>query len=399
MAIDFSLMQQATKESEPANVLAGPPRACRRALLIASFPDSILTFREALMNALIASGLEVHVAAPGIMATPGLAEALSRKGIVAHDIPLARTGTNPLADLRLVWSLWRLMRNIRPAMTLGYTIKPVVYGSIAAWLAGVPRRFALVTGLGYAFTGERQGLMKRVITQLYRFALARVHKVFFQNPDDEALFRALAILRPGASTVVVNGSGVDVQAFSVAPLPAGNPGFLMIGRLLGDKGVREYVGAARRIKEDFPSATFRLVGWIDANPDAILQAELDAWKSEGIIEYLGRLSDVRTAIANCAVYVLPSYREGTPRTVLEAMAMGRAVVTTDAPGCRETVVDGYNGFLVPVKSVDDLEQAMRRFIDSPELVARMGACSRLVAEEKYDVQAVNAVMLREMGQV
>jgi glycosyltransferase involved in cell wall biosynthesis len=289
------------------------------------------------------------------------------------------------------------MRRIRPDVVLAYTIKPVIYGSLAAAVAGVPRRFALVTGLGYAFTGERGGLLTGLIRRLYRIALERVHKVFFQNPDDQALFRQLGILRNGTPSVVVNGSGVDVGDYAVGPLPEGPARFLMIGRLLGDKGVREYAEAARRVRAVHPEAGFGLVGWIDENPDAIAQSELDAWVAEGCIEFEGRLADVRPAIAACSVYVLPSYREGTPRTVLEAMAMGRPIITTDAPGCRETVVDGDNGFLVPVKSVDALVGAMLRFIDDPGLAPRMGARSRRVAEDKYDVHKVNEVMLREMG--
>ena len=161
--------------------------------------------------------------------------------------------------------------------------------------------------------------------------------------------------------------------------------------------MREYAQAARRVRAVHPAVRCVLVGWIDSNPNSIAQAELDTWINEGSVEFLGRLADVRPAIADSSVYVLPSYREGTPRTVLEAMAMGRAVITTDAPGCRETVVDGDNGFLVPVKSVDELEQAMLKFINDPALALRMGQRSRQVAEDKYDVHKVNAVMLREMG--
>ncbi|MFD2405045.1 glycosyltransferase [Azorhizophilus paspali] len=172
---------------------------------------------------------------------------------------------------------------------------------------------------------------------------------------------------------------------------------MLIARLLGDKGVREYAAAARQVKNRCPAALFSLVGWIDDNPDAIGQAELDGWLADGTLHYLGRLDDVRPAIAACSVYVLPSYREGTPRTVLEAMAMGRAVITTDAPGCRETVVDGDNGFRVPVKAVDELVWAMQRFVEEPALAVRMGARSRQLAEEKYDVQRINARLLQEMG--
>ncbi|UGV31824.1 glycosyltransferase family 4 protein [Halopseudomonas aestusnigri] len=368
-------------------------------LLIASFPDSLIKFRGPLLRALVAKGLDVHVAAPHLVDVPDIRTELEALGITLHDISLNRTGTNPVADLATVAELWQLMRRSRADYVLGYTIKPVIYGSMAAWLAGVPNRFALVTGLGYAFTGEasgKRGLLRKLIQRLYRFGLSKSRKVLFQNPDDEALFRQLQLLPADIPSCVVNGSGVDVADYALAPLPQ-NPSFLLIARLLGDKGVREYAQAARKVKAQYPDSIFRLVGWIDDNPDAIGQLELDEWVSSGTVEFLGKLADVRPAIADCNVYVLPSYREGTPRTVLEAMAMGRPVITTDAPGCRETVTDGDNGFLVSVMAVDELAAAMVRFIESPELVASMGERSRLVAEQKYDVHRVNEFMLGEMG--
>ena len=367
-------------------------------LLIASLAESLINFRGPLIAALQARGLQVHVAAPDLPKGDPIREQLQARGVVVHSVPLRRTGTNPVADAQTLWALWRLMRRVRPELVLAYPVKPVIYGARAAWLAGVPQRFALITGLGYSFQQQGQGsALQAMVQQLYALALARVRCVFFQNPDDQALFLQRALVAPGARTCVVNGSGVDVAAFSVAPLPPEAPSFLLIARLLGDKGLREYVQAARRIRAVHPGVRCALVGWIDFNPDAISQAELDSWVNEGSVEFLGRLSDVRPAIADCSVYVLPSYREGTPRTVLEAMAMGRAIITTDAPGCRETVVDGDNGFLVSVKSVDALEQAMLKFIEAPTLAARMGTRSRQIAEEKYDVHKVNAVMLREMG--
>jgi glycosyltransferase involved in cell wall biosynthesis len=198
-------------------------------------------------------------------------------------------------------------------------------------------------------------------------------------------------------STVLTGSGIDTQAFAFVPPPPGPTTFLLIARLLGDKGVREYVAAARILTRKYPHAVFQLVGWIDTNPDAIRPDELNEWIKEGAIEYLGRLNDVQPAIAACSVYVLPSYREGTPRTVLEAMAIGRPIVTTDAPGCRETVVHEDNGLLVAVKSVDQLVAAMQRFLDDPKLAARMGRRSREIAETKFDVRNVSAVMLKEMG--
>lgn len=370
-------------------------------LLIAGYADSLLNFRGPLLDALLAGDSTVHVAAPALLPGSPARQQLEARGLQVHDIPLRRTGMNPLADFATLLHLLRLMRRIRPTHVLGYTIKPVIYGSIAARLAGVPHRFALITGLGYAFQGQedgdnRRGLLRSLVQHLYRLALGGAHKVFFQNPDDEALFRSLGILQPATPSCVVNGSGVDVAQFAVSPLPA-EPRFLLIARLLGDKGVRQYVQAARQVQTRHPEVQFGLVGWIDENPDAIRQAELVSWVAEGVVDYLGRLEDVRPAIASCSVYVLPSYREGTPRTVLEAMAMGRAIITTDAPGCRETVEDGENGFLVPIKAVDELTVAMLRFVEQPELAAQMGARSRQIAEEKYDAHRVSAKMLEEMG--
>jgi glycosyltransferase involved in cell wall biosynthesis len=369
-------------------------------LVIASLAESLLNFRGHLLSAMTARGFEVHVAAPGLSESTRWFDELKSRGYQVHDIALSRAGTNPWADFRSLLSLWKLMRQLQPDAILCYTVKPVIYGTIAGWLAGIQRRFALITGLGYAFTGETagaRGAVRHVVQGLYRFALTRSHKVFFQNPDDQLLFRQHGLLRACTPSVVVNGSGVDLERFAVAPLPVGASHFLLIARLLGDKGIREYAQAAQRIRAIHQDVRFSLVGWIDENPDAITQAELDAWIIAGDLVYIGRLEDVRPAIAACSVYVLPSYREGTPRTVLEAMAMGRPIITTHAPGCRETVAEGENGFLVPVRSVDALVEVMQRFIQDSNLASRMGKRSRELVEEKYDVHKVNAVMLKEMG--
>ncbi|WP_198649889.1 glycosyltransferase family 4 protein [Zobellella maritima] len=369
-------------------------------LLIASYPDSLIKFRGPLIDALLDKGLDVHVAVPDLAETNEIYHTLTDKHVIVHTIGLQRTGINPVVDLGSIIELYQLMRSIAPTYVLGYTAKPVIYGSLAAWLARIPHRFVLITGLGYAFTGEgyggRRGLIKAVVQLLYRFALEWVEKAFFQNPDDEGLFRQQGILPAAVPSCIINGSGVDVVEYRQAPFPS-SPCFLLIARLLGDKGVREYALAAEQVKQHFPQVQFQLVGWIDDNPDAITQKELDTWVKQGTVVYLGKLSDVRQAIAGCSVYVLPSYREGTPRTVLEAMAMGRPVITTDAPGCRETVKEGDNGFLVPVKGVAELISAMEQFIIHPELMARMGQRSREIVEEKYDVHMVNSIMLSDMG--
>ncbi|WP_346795489.1 glycosyltransferase family 4 protein [Halomonas sp. Bachu 37] len=373
----------------------------RRFLLVAGSSYSLVNFRGPLVQALIETGLEVHAAAPGLHEDPATRRQLEAWGAVTHDIPMQRTGLNPWRDLLTLQALYRLMRRIQPQTVLGYTIKPVVYGMLAAWLAGVTRRYALITGLGYAFAGEARGkraLVFQVVKRLYSLALNNTDRVFFQNPDDEGLFRETGILSDRVPSQVLNGSGVDMNHFALAPLPSGPPRFLLVARLLGDKGVRQYASAARIIKQQHPEMVFQLAGDIDSNPDTITQEELDTWVREGSIEHLGWLSDVRPAIAECSVYVLPSfYREGTPRSVLEAMSMGRAVITTDAPGCRETVIEGENGYLVPVKDVDALVEAMQHFIDRPELVQTMGQRSHEIVQDRYDVHKVNAVMLEAMG--
>lgn len=375
-------------------------------LIIASYPVSILKFRGALIKALQDKGFEIHVAAPEFEVYPEERDSLIALGYTVHDIPMQRTGTNPLNDAKTLSALYLLMKKIKPSHIMGYTIKPVIYGSLAAKLARVPHRFALITGLGYAFQGAdeqdyKKSNLQKIMHKLYSVALASTHKVFFQNPDDEALFRTMKILQPKAATTVVNGSGVDISEYSVQPFVTIDdmliPRFLLIARLLGDKGVREYAQAAKIIKDKYPQAQFDLVGWIDDNPDAIEQKELDNWINEGLFNFWGKLDDVKPAIAASSIYVLPSYREGTPRTVLEAMAMGRPIITTDAPGCRETVIDGYNGYLVPVKAVEELAAAMERFIVNPKLIIEMGKASRQLVEEKFDVDAVNQSMLEAMG--
>jgi glycosyltransferase involved in cell wall biosynthesis len=281
-----------------------------------------------------------------------------------------------------------------------YTAKPVIYGLIAARVAGVPFRAAMITGLGSALAGgptRRQSALSHLLRGMYSIALRHAHVVFFQNPDDEQLFRRLRLVRSGQTIVRINGSGVDLAHYAVAPLPPGRITFLMICRLLRDKGVMEYVEAAKLVRGLRNDCRFQLLGPLDTNPTAITRDQLDAWIAEGAIEYLGDTADVRPFLADAHVCVLPSYGEGMPRSVLEAMSMGRAIVTTDVPGCRETVVPGVNGWLVAPRQVDGLASAMLRILEEPGDIERMGAASRQIAEQRFDVHAVNRVILDAMG--
>jgi glycosyltransferase involved in cell wall biosynthesis len=366
--------------------------------VIGSFADSLINFRGPLLQAMVDRGHRVVACAPA--APAAVVDALAATGVAYRDVPLKRAGMRLDQDLRALYSLVRLFQELRPDVVLTYTIKPVTYGLLAARFSRVPRRFAMITGLGYAFiaAGLRARLVGAAARRLYRWSLEGADRVFFQNPDDQALFEELRLLRAPDQTVMINGSGVDLEAFRPTPLPGQPASFLLIARLLQEKGVREYVEAARQMRAKGVRATFHLVGWLDeGNPAAISKQELHGWIADGVIHYHGQLDDVRPAIAKASVYVLPSYREGTPRTVLEAMAMGRPIVTTDAPGCRATVQHGVNGFLVPIKDASSLAQAMELFVKKPDLAQTMGRESRRIAEERYNVHQVNSVILEAMG--
>lgn len=365
-------------------------------VVIGSFAESLVNFRGHLLRKMIERGHEVLACAP--VASLDIQEKLKDIGVIYRDIFIDRSGLNPVRDIHTLCSLISLFREVMPDMILGYTIKPVVYGSLAGRMAGVPHIFSMITGLGYAFSsgGIKKQLIGAVVRFLYKLSMGVNTCVFFQNQDDRDLFIRLGLLRGFEQAVLINGSGVDVNFFQPVPFPE-KVSFLLIARLIKEKGVLEYTQAARIVKAKHPQAKFCLVGWIDKGPTAISRDELESWVKEGAVEYLGKLDDVRPAIANSSVYALPSYKEGTPRTVLEVMAMGRPIITTDAPGCRETVNNGENGFLVPIRNANALAERMEYFIKHPELISKMGQKSRMIAVEKYDVHKVNEVVLGAMG--
>ncbi|WP_419786400.1 glycosyltransferase family 4 protein [Pseudodesulfovibrio sp.] len=368
--------------------------------VIGGFAPSLLNFRGPLLARLVGLGHEVHALAPAHI--PDVSPQLEAMGVDYSMYPLARRGMNPLADLGTLLHLKQALFRIRPDLILSYGFKPVVYGSLAArmaWVGQKKRVYGLIAGLGYAFTRDK-GLKRRLLFSLakgmYRAGLKSCDGVIFQNPDDRAFFEQLGVLEEQTKATVVPGSGVDLNWFAPAPLPT-SPVFLCLARLVRSKGVAQFAQAAARLKEKYPEAVFRLVGPHEEGGDAVTAQEIAAWKAEGALEILDAVEDVRPFIAGASAYVLPSfYREGVPRSILEALAMGRAVVTTDAPGCRETVIPGENGFLVQPKDVDELTTAMERLIVEPELARRMGEASRALAEEKFDVDKVNDAMLAFM---
>jgi glycosyltransferase involved in cell wall biosynthesis len=285
-------------------------------------------------------------------------------------------------------------------VVFAYTIKPVTFGMIAAKLAFVPKRFGLITGLGYLFIDDgsrRQRLVRSVAWPLMRLGTSCSTAIFVQNPDDARDLRAHRVV--GRHTPIRRfwGSGVDMAEFERRPLPGGRPVFLMVARLLRDKGVCEFVEAARIVKRAHPDARFLLVGPPDPNPAGVPLEQVEGWRREGVVEVVGGVDDVRPYLEACHVFVLPSYREGTPRSVLEAMAVGRAIITTDAPGCRTTVEVGVNGFLVPPRTVESLARYLTRYLNDRSLLERHGEGSAALVEERFDVRRVNAAMLDAMG--
>lgn len=342
-------------------------------------------------------GHEVVACAP--KGSDPLRSDLAKIGVSYHCLPLYRTGLNPLQDLYSLWYLTRFFQSHRPDVVLSYTIKPIVYGSIGAKLAGIKTISSMITGCGSVFNSETlsQRLFGRLARSLYRLGLSSNRVVFFQNPDDLRTFIEGRIVTETNHPTLINGSGVDLDFYAPVPFPS-TISFLLIARLLRAKGIAYYAEAAKQLKARYPQAKFVLIGWMDNSSRGVPSAEVDHWVNQGWIDYLGPCADVRPAIAAASVYVLPSfYGEGVPRSILEAMAMGRPIITTDAPGCRETVQSGKNGYLVPMHDSIQLADAMERFLVNPASIPSMGAASRSLAEEKFDVREVNRTILQSLG--
>lgn len=350
---------------------------------------NFVNFRAGLIRSLVAAGYEVVAVAPD----DKYANSLNALGCRYVPLHMENGGTNPVQDALLTWRFWRLFSHEQPDVYLGYTVKPNVYGSLAAHMLGITV-INNIAGLGAVFIKE--GWLVRVVRWLYRIALKRSGRVFFQNADDRALFIEGGLVRPEV-TELLPGSGIDLVRF--APVPLDSRGstirFLLIARMLRDKGVYEYVEAARQLRQSWPQAEFCLLGFLDVqNPAAISRAEMGAWIAEGVVNYLGVSDDVRTQIGTADCVVLPSYREGTPRTLLEAAAMARPIITTDAVGCREVVDDGVNGFLCQVRDAHDLAAKMERMLSlSQDQRAAMGLRGREKVEREFDEKIVIAEYL------
>jgi len=364
----------------------------RSIIIIGALPSSLLNFRGDLIRDMLKKGWDVTAMASGASALE--IKSLARLGVKYIDYPVQRNGLNPVADFRTLLVLRRKFKSIQPDIIFAYTIKPVIWGGIASKSLKKTKFTALITGLGFAF--ENNGLVKQILTQsiagLYRWALRHAKNIIFQNEHNRGVFISKKIVSMN-NAHVVNGSGVNIDRFPFEPLDSKATVFLLIARLLKDKGIQEYLEAAAKVKKKYPDAVFQLMGPSDPSPNAFPISALKPYIEDGTISYISEQDDVRPYLRDCQIYVLPSYHEGLPRTVIEAMSTGRPIITTDAPGCRDTIIKGEQGYMVPVKNSEALADAMLRMITNRSSWIEMGKSGRQRAEELFNVTKVNETIL------
>lgn len=364
-------------------------------LIVSPKNKTVFNFRGDLIRDMLSAGHEVYVTGPN----RDYVEDIMALGVSGfEEVPLVKDNTSLKGDLRYFLGLRKVMRKIKPDLFFGYTIKPVIYGSLAAKICGVRRIYAMVTGLGriYASSGFKAKTIRLLTNTLYKMAFAVCNRVIFQNPDD---IRQLVFAHclPESKTALVNGSGVNMSRFARTELPD-EPIFLMVSRVIREKGVIEFCEAARKVKKNCPNAQFILLGGFDASLGALKEEDIQPYIEEGTIQFPGEVKDPVAYYGKASAFVLPSYyREGLPRTILEAMSCGRAVVTTDWPGCREPIADGKNGFLVPVKDAQLLADRMQRLAQDRQMLSEMAHEAYQTCKASYDVSIVNAQMRRIIG--
>lgn len=373
----------------------------KKILIVAHSSGSLITYRGALIKALSVKN-EVSVFTPKIINNETRSQ-LTDWGVIIYETSLKGGTISLFSDVKYIVDLYRIIRKIAPDIVFPYAFKPVIYGGVLAAYCKIPTIAPMLTGLGNTFVESgSKGVVKKITRNLLRLTLNSKDgiKVILHNSDDRETLLNHHIIGRKCTTYVVNGSGVDLQHFKYSPPDKKNISFLMIARLINAKGIKEYYEAARIVLKRFPQARFRLVGAYDANVDCINNRLFNEISSGEVVEYVGEVSDVRPMIRDCSVVVLPSYREGLPKSVLEGMAMGRAVITTEAFGCRETVKEqgsNQNGFLVPIKNIPILVSKMEYFLENEDDIVRFGLNGRKYAEERFDVDLINRQMLHILG--
>lgn len=367
----------------------------KKMVLLSGSGDTVVWFRLEFLEQFMDQSFKVYVIAPDIR--PELKKELDIRGIDFIFIKLKRKGFDLVNLVQTIAELIKIYNRIQPNIIFIYTHKAILAGSLAARLSGFSNLYSLITGTGHLFDNRtyKQKLIKILGSLLLRLSLKFNRIIFFQNPDDKKLFIKNKIINSNKS-IVVNGSGVNLQKFNPEPLPS-SPIFMTMARLIKSKGLIEYAKSAKEVKKTYPEARFLLYGYPDFHSDSISENDIiNNWYKEYGVEYCGYAEDPKAAIKECSVFVLLSYKEGTPRVNLEAMALGRPIITTDASGCRETVINNVNGFLVPKYDYLETSRAMKLLIDR-NLQSKMGAESRSLCESKFDVYDVNQILLKEMS--
>lgn len=363
-------------------------------MILSCYAPSVLTFRKDMIMEMKSRGHKVIVVAPE--SAKKWEAKFGDLGIKYVSVPFVdRTGINPIRDIFSLFAMARIIRKMVPDKIFVYHAKTIIYGSIAARLVGVKDIYIMMAGLGSVLRGSQKSLLRKILKFEYKFVFKLCRKIFCQNPDDCELIVEQKLAKP-EQIQIVNGSGVNLNQFRYNSIQ-NFPVFLFVGRIIRDKGVMEYVKAAEIVKKKYPCARMQMVGFFDTNPTALQKEDIQDYIDNGVVEYFGYVEDVRPFLINASVFVLPSYHEGTPKSVLEAMAVGRPIITTNAPGCRETVIEGVNGFLVPVKNVDKLAEKMAWMIENKSEVEKMGIESMKICRKKYDVNIINKVILKTMN--
>ena len=368
-------------------------------LIVASYGPSLINFRLSLIKKLISKGHKVSVASPKDRFSDNLQKKLKDIGVHIHIFSISSVALNFFKDFKTIFEIYRIIKNSKPNIIISYTAKPVIYTGLVLKYFKKISHYPMITGLGYAFIDRDEiihKIIKYFIIKMYRESFKSALKIIFQNKDDQSLFYKLKIIKKKNKSSIINGSGVDLSIYPLSDLPS-KAVFLMISRLLVDKGVREYAKAAKIVRSYFPDTKFQLAGYFDENPSSITHAELQSWINAGHIEYLGEKKTVQPILKLCKYFVLPSYREGTPRSVLEALSTGRPIITTDTPGCRETVIHKKNGLLVPIKDSKALANAMISLLEKDhKTIKKMAFESYKLAKNKFEIDIVDKSILNIM---
>lgn len=362
----------------------------KKIMILSCHTPSLLWFRLDMMKYFVDSGYEV--VAVGNESENIWSDEFKKHYIKYRKVSIQRNGTNPLADLKMYKNLRKIMKEERPSIVFSYNAKAVIYGSLAASKLGI-KCFSLIAGIGSIFLSSslKIKVIRSILLCQYKATLPRCSKVFFQNSEDASMFVEKKIVSPN-KIVFINGSGVNTELFPLLPQP-GEFGFIFVGRLLKDKGIVEFLAASAELKKNYPNVNIFVVGPFDTNPSSINKQFLNKYINDGTIIYYGEQKDVLPYLLKANVLVLPSYREGTPKTVLEAMSCGRAIITTDVPGCRQTIIDGVHGFIIPDHDSKAILDKMIYLLEHKEECASMGIKARGRVEDIYDVRKVNKVIL------